>query len=115
MTPRPPRSTLFPYTTLFRSHRELPAQILKPEVAEVDAVEQDLPRRRVVEPGQQADQRALACAGRARDSQARARLDVERDVVQDRTILAVGEGDVAKRDSAAGPAEWPGIRSLLDI
>src|SRR5690349_23403276 len=23
MLPRPPRSTLFPYTTLFRSHREL--------------------------------------------------------------------------------------------
>src|SRR5690349_24224453 len=23
MTPRPPRSTLFPYTTLFRSHRNL--------------------------------------------------------------------------------------------
>src|SRR2546422_7840490 len=27
MIRRPPRSTLFPYTTLFRSHRELPAQL----------------------------------------------------------------------------------------
>src|SRR5947209_15451686 len=26
MTPRRPRSTLFPYTTLFRSHRSLPRQ-----------------------------------------------------------------------------------------
>src|SRR2546422_6996935 len=27
MIRRPPRSTLFPYTTLFRSHREVPCQI----------------------------------------------------------------------------------------
>src|SRR5436190_4577449 len=27
MIPRPPRSTLFPYTTLFRSHRRPPASI----------------------------------------------------------------------------------------
>src|SRR5688572_32000471 len=26
MTPRPPRSTLFPYTTLFRSHLQCPAE-----------------------------------------------------------------------------------------
>src|SRR5437879_3826895 len=100
---------------ILRYYRELPAQILKPEVAEVDAVKPDLPLCRVVEPREQADQCALASAGRARDPQAGAGLDVERDVVQDRTILAVGEGDVAKRDGAAGPPEWPGIRSLLDV
>src|SRR2546428_1767256 len=100
---------------VLRYHRELPAEILKPEVAEVDAVKPDLTLCRVVEPREQADQRALAGSGRARDSQASAGLDVERDVVQDRTMLAVGEGDVAKRDGAAGPPEELGIRSLLDV
>src|SRR5207244_12334707 len=98
-----------------RDNRERTAQILKPELAEVDPVKEDGAGRRVVEPREQADQRALAGAGRARDPQAGAGLDVERDVVQDRTILAVGEGDIAKRDGAAGPPEWLGIRSLLDI
>src|SRR5689334_23667871 len=33
MLPRPPRSTLFPYTTLFRSPRDLPVD---PDVAALD-------------------------------------------------------------------------------
>src|SRR5690349_23603672 len=28
MTRRPPRSTLFPYTTLFRSHQQAPARVV---------------------------------------------------------------------------------------
>src|SRR3989449_5999344 len=100
---------------VLRYYRELPAEILKPEVAEVDAVKPDLTLCREIEPREQADQRALARAGRARDSQAGARLDVERDVVQDRTIPAIGEGAVPKRDGAAGPPEELGIRSLLDV
>src|SRR2546428_12194289 len=100
---------------VLRYHRELTAEILKPEVAEVNAVKPDLPLCRVVEPREQADQRALAGAGRARDPQAGAGLDVERDIVQDRTILAVGEGDVAEGDRAVGPPKWLGIRSLPDI
>src|ERR1051325_2553671 len=34
MIRRPPRSTLFPYTTLFRSIEEIPAAILEAEAAE---------------------------------------------------------------------------------
>src|SRR5438045_7132514 len=30
LPPRPPRSTLFPYTTLFRSHRRRPRHVLRP-------------------------------------------------------------------------------------
>src|SRR2546427_526211 len=97
------------------SASELTAQILKPEVAEVDPVKEDGAGRRVVEPREEADQRALAGAGRAHDSQARAGLDVERDVVQYRTILAVGERDIPKRDGAAGAPEELGIRSHLDV
>src|SRR2546427_1859773 len=37
MIRRPPRSTLFPYTTLFRSHGDLSAQIPAPWPAELQA------------------------------------------------------------------------------
>src|SRR2546430_7376755 len=48
MIRRPPRSTLFPYTTLFRSYEE--------ESAQVDAqLEVPVLRRRVLEPAQDAD------------------------------------------------------------
>ena len=100
---------------ILRHDRELPAQVLELVVPEVDPVEPDLTARRVVEPRQEAHQRALAGAGGARDPQARAGLDVERDVVQHRTIFAVGEGDVVEHDAAAGSREGPGIRSLFDI
>src|SRR5947208_10166861 len=100
---------------ILRYNRELTAEVLKPEVPEVNAVEPDLTLCRVVEPREQADQRALAGAGRTRDPKAGTRLDVERDVVQYRTILAVGERDIPKRHGAVRPPKWPGIRSLLDI
>src|SRR5436305_11280976 len=42
MTPRPPRSTLFPYTTLFRS--DVPAQILPVGQLPADLLHYTLPR-----------------------------------------------------------------------
>src|SRR3712207_8752488 len=38
MIRRPPRSTLFPYTTLFRSGKALPAAVLEQIVAKTDCV-----------------------------------------------------------------------------
>src|SRR5438034_6483465 len=39
MIPRPPRSTLFPYTTLFRSEEtQLPARLLELEITESSAM-----------------------------------------------------------------------------
>ncbi len=96
---------------VLRHDGELTPEILQPEVAEVDAVEPDLPLPRVVEPGEQVDQRALAGPGRAGDPQARAESDVEGDVMQDRTIIAVGERDVVEGDGTASALEWPRIRA----
>src|SRR2546428_713400 len=100
---------------VLRHDCELTPEILQPEIAEVHAVEPDLSRRRVVEPREQVDQRALAGPGRAGDPQARAESDVEGDVMQDRTIIAVGERDVVEGDGTASALEWPRIRSLFDI
>src|SRR3712207_7653061 len=41
MIRRPPRSTLFPYTTLFRSHREHPTESHSAEVVEGDGILQE--------------------------------------------------------------------------
>src|SRR2546425_9191420 len=41
MIRRPPRSTLFPYTTLFRSHQQLAAEDALPERSEVQQRLQD--------------------------------------------------------------------------
>src|SRR5438132_10009452 len=41
---RPPRSTLFPYTTLFRSRSGMTLDIRKPEFWKLDAVDQELRR-----------------------------------------------------------------------
>src|SRR5206468_637963 len=97
-----------------RHDRELTAEILDLEVAEVAAVEPHFSLCRVVEPGEQVDEGALAGPGRAGDSETCAESDVEGDVMQDRTIIAVGERDVAEGDGSAGPRERPGIRSLFD-
>src|SRR2546422_5227426 len=44
MIRRPPRSTLFPYTTLFRSHRDLPA--VGAEAQDADAQDEATVERR---------------------------------------------------------------------
>src|SRR2546430_9223633 len=61
MIRRPPRSTLFPYTTLFRSH----------------AIEQDAPFVGVVQPRQQLHQRRLPRPILAHQCDALARLEQE--------------------------------------
>src|SRR5436305_6442869 len=45
MTRRPPRSTLFPYTTLFRSDRERPAGVLRGPAGAADRLYGHLHRR----------------------------------------------------------------------
>src|SRR3712207_8393008 len=61
MIRRPPRSTLFPYTTLFRSH------LLGRDVAELAAGDQDLAARGLELLHQHAHERGLAAAGRAHE------------------------------------------------
>src|SRR5690348_18334342 len=44
MIPRPPRSTLFPYTTLFRSKREYTSLLFVPSRAPYDLFQREAPR-----------------------------------------------------------------------
>src|SRR3712207_7624706 len=70
MIRRPPRSTLFPYTTLFRS----------------------------VEAGQEADERRLARPGRANDGDALSGSRLEGDVLERVDAALVAEVDRFERD-----------------
>src|SRR5439155_4694965 len=65
---------------VLKHHRELAAQVVELVIAQVDAVQQDLPRGRVVKAREQADQRGLAGPGRPDHSEPRSRLDLERDI-----------------------------------
>src|SRR5207249_10537707 len=88
---------------------ELPAEISDAEVAQIGPVEVDMSGGRVVEPGEEADESALARAGGAHDAEPRSRFDGERDVVQDGTLGTVREGDVVKGDGAARARDWPRV------
>src|SRR5256885_7806630 len=81
MIRRPPRSTLFPYTTLFRSEHRGDAP-----------VDLDLALRRRHGPGNQLEQGALAGAVSAHDAERLAAVDVERNAAQ-RPELAVVRPD----------------------
>ena len=91
---------------LLRDDAELVPVAGQVVVADVGAVDQDLPAGRVVEPGDELDQRGLARAGLADQGDGLARLDGEADPVQRVVVasLAVAEVHVAQLDPAAQAA-----------
>src|SRR6266545_3029189 len=67
---------------------------------------------RVVEPQQQAHQCGLARPGQARDAEACVRLDLEREVAEDRETVQIRKRDLAKGEGGGGamrdrPRTWP--------
>ena len=100
---------------ILQHDRELPAEILQLVIAEVDAVEQDRTGCRVVEAHEQVHQGALSRAGRAHNPQPCAGCNVERDIVQNGTILSVTERDVPEGDVPAGPHQRLRAGPLFDI
>ena len=92
------------------------AQLAQAVIADIDAVQQDLPLLDVVEAGQQAGDGALAGTGTTHQRHRFARLHLEADVVQRRGVLGrIGEGDVAKLDLAAGALQGTGTGILLRL
>ncbi len=94
---------------------ELPTEIGQSKLAQIGPVEFDMAIGRVVETREQAHERALACAGRAHDTEASAGFDGERDVVQHGTAWAIREGHMVKSDGAARARHGSCLRSLCDI
>ena len=87
---------------LLQHDGELAAQVGELVVAQINAVQQDLSRGRVVEAREQADQCGLAGSRRPDHAEARPRRDHEGDVVQDGPVRPIGEGDALEGDGAGG-------------
>ncbi len=100
---------------LLEHDRELVAEIGEPVFAEIDAVEQDLAARRVVEARQEAHERRLSGSGRAGDPEARPGCDLERDVVEDAMRGLVGERDVSEGDRAGRAHERARARWIDEV
>src|SRR2546422_5545252 len=97
MIRRPPRSTLFPYTTLFRSYRQIPTHELRPPRPQVGGKPEVQPGRSaihaLVDPAVQGRTRGVVRgAARAEDQRVRARVGIKR-------IVASGAG-------APGVEQW---------
>ena len=85
---------------LLEDDADLLPQRLELEVAEVDAVDHDAARSRIVEADEQAHQGALAGAGGADDGDPLAGARLEGDVVERVVAARVGEVDVPDGDAA---------------
>ena len=100
---------------LLQHDGELAAQVVELVVAQVHAVQQDLPRGRIVKTGEQADQRGLARPGRSDHSESRARLNREGYVLQDRSVGAVRERDAPELDRPPRAGHRPDVRPLRHV
>ena len=93
---------------------DLAAEPLDREVAQIDAVDQDLAAGGVVKARDHADDRGLAAAGRADDPHELARLDSGVNVLQHRRLGVVGEGHVLELDPALQRPRVARVGALRD-
>ena len=99
---------------LLQHNGELITQVGYAVLAQVDSVEQDRARCRVVEPREEIHERRLARPGGSRYRNPRARWKIERDVAQHRSspFTVIGEGDLTERDRAPRARQGPGVDAL---
>ena len=81
-----------------RDERDVVSQLRDRQVARVDAADEYAPGRRVVEAGQEVEERRLARSRRPADRDDLARLDDEVEVVEDVHLAAVREADLLEAD-----------------
>ena len=90
---------------VLQHHAEQAAQVAARDVARVHAVHEDAARVDLVEAQQQVHERRLAGAGGPDDGHGLALPHVQGEVLDERRVRQVAEGDVLQRDVAAGVLE----------
>ena len=100
---------------LLRHDGQLLAQRALRHVAHVVAVDEDFAHLRVVETGEQLDDRRLAGAGGAHERDSPTCRDDQVDVVQHRVVGVVPEGDAAELDLPAGIRQVDGVRRIQHV
>ena len=84
-------------------HADERAQLARVQIAHIHPIDQDVPARDVVDPGDQRHERRLARAGGTDDRHDLTRVGGERDVLEDQPLRArITEQDVPELDSATG-------------
>ncbi len=73
-------------------------------MAQVAVAQADDARGRVVEPEEQPRHGRLAAAGATQQAEDLARLQLERDVMQDRLVVLIAEGHFVEGDRQRSPA-----------
>ena len=89
-------------------------KLLRREVADVDAVDLDLPFLHVVKPAKQVYERRLAGARAAHDADHLPRRHIKRHIPQHRLVAVVAEGDVVEADRAGHVVPGDGCFRLGD-
>src|SRR6266508_3702460 len=100
---------------LLEHDRKLVADIGQPVPAKIDAVKQDLPPARIVEPRQEAHEGRLPGSGRPGNPKPRSAWRLERDILQHAMTLLVGERDVPEGDGAGRPPEWERVGRIDEV
>src|SRR5205085_8870967 len=96
---------------VLKDHANLPAQRFERQVANVEAVQPDGAKLRIVEPGQEVGDRGLAGAGRADQCGQLPWLDLEGHVRQGRAVArTVAKRDLIELDLPARLIEMDGLR-----
>jgi len=96
-----------------QDHADLRAKRLLCYVADVISVDEHLPAFHVVEPLQQAGNRALPRAGRPNDGDGLPGFDVQVEIIEHGHIRLVAERDVAELDISLNARQLPRIRLVL--
>src|SRR4029077_18387653 len=89
---------------LLKNEADVPPGRIELQFADIDSVDQDTPRGRIIESGNQTEQRCLAGTGRADDGDALPGLYLEVDVLQ-HGIASVIKPNALECDPAPGARE----------
>ena len=90
---------------VLRHHADRLAQALLGDAGDILAVDQDTAVLHVVEPLQQREQRRLAAAGMADETDALARHEAEIEILEDLLAVGVAEIDMLELDAGAAANE----------
>src|SRR5258706_12651730 len=90
-------------------------QRLSANLAKIMPIKRDSSSLRLIETGDQRNDAALAAAGRAHQGDHLAWLGGEIDVMQNRPLGVIAEGDVVKDDSPDHARQWICAGQILNI
>src|SRR3954454_22092847 len=100
---------------VLRKHSNGLAQALLGDLGDILAVDRDVPRLRIVESLQQREQARLAAAGLADEADALARLQAQREALEQLVTAGIVEGDVIEGNRCTAPDQRFGFGMITQL